>query len=352
MGLENPAISVIMPVYNAENYLMESLNSLRTQAFGDFEVVCINDGSRDRSLTIIEHYAATDKRIRVIDKENTGYGSTMNLGLQEARGRFIAILEPDDFFEPDALKKLVTIADALNADVVKANYWFYWSGKGRRSKNQLISAVGKPQCNHLFLPREEPEIFFVNPSVWSALYKRSFILGNGLKFNETPGASFQDLAFTFKVWARAERAYCIEDPIIHYRQDNEQSSVNDPRKVFCVCDEFDEIEDFMAIDPNGSMLRPYAYRLRYDSYMWNYERLSLDLRIEFLDTMVGDLARGMQEGDYSPLLFASHQRANLRLLLEDPKTFLKLFPEKPTRLAKVRYYRKLGGLKMVKEARN
>ena len=118
-----------------------------------------------------------------------------------------------------------------------------------------------------------------------------------------------------------------------------------------MCDEFDAIEDFMAVDPHGDELRPYAYRLRYDSYMWNYERLSMPLRIDFLDTMVGDLARGMQEGDYSPLLFAPHQRANLKLLLDDPKTFLKLFPEKPTRLAKARYYRKLGGFKMVKDAR-
>ena len=349
MGVEAPSISVIVPVYNAERYMVEALNSLRTQTFTDFEVICVNDGSRDSSRAILQRFLDADPRFRVIDKENSGYGASMNLGIQEARGRYLAVLEPDDFFEPDAFAKLIRIADAYNADVVKANYWFYWSGK--RGKNVLVPVINDSLANHLFSPREEPEIFFANPSLWSAIYKRSFVLGNGLKLNETPGASFQDLAFTFKIWARAERVWCITDPIIHYRQDNEQSSVNDPKKVFCVCDEFDAIEDFIASDPHGAGLRPYAYRLRYDSYMWNYERLSLDRRVEFLDAMVGDLARGMQKGDYSPLLFAPHQRANLRLLLDDPKRFLKLFPEKPTRIAKARYYRKLGGLKMVNDAR-
>lgn len=335
-----PAISVLVPVYNVEEYLREALNSIRTQTMRDFEAICIDDGSTDGSRAILHEYAAADPRFKVISRENAGYGATLNFAIQRARGNYLAILEPDDFYANTALERLLSAAHATNADVVKGNYWFHTSKP--RTKNVLVETVTDMMAGHVFRAIDEPAVFFTNPSVWSAIYKRSFILGNSLKFNETPGASFQDLGFSFKVWAKAERVLCVKDPLVYYRQDNEQSSVKDESKVFCVCDEFDSIEDFMEITPNSSVLRPYAYRIRYDSYMWNFERLSLELRAKFLDTMVGDLARGMRQGDYMPNLFATHQRQNLAFLLTDPQGFLKLFPEKPTKRAKSVYYLRVG----------
>lgn len=343
-----PQISILVPIYNVAKYLPQALNSLLAQTFKNFEVICINDGSRDQSRAIVQQYIDSDPRFKVIDQKNSGYGVSINKGIQAARGKYVGILEPDDFFEPDALEKLFKLAEAHNADVVKANYWFYWSEP--KERNEIVHAVTPAMTGHVFKPMEEPEIFFSNPSLWSAIYKRSFILGNGLTLNETPGASFQDLGFTFKIWSCATRVCCIENPILHYRQDNESSSVNNPKKVFCVCDEFDSIEDFIAANPARAVLRPYAYRMRYDSYMWNFERLTLELRCQFMDTMVGDLSRGMQHGDYVPSLFASYQQENLRFLLENPARFLEIYPEHPTRSAKARYYLKIGGPKVLAAA--
>ncbi|MGI6216294.1 MAG: glycosyltransferase family 2 protein [Coriobacteriales bacterium] len=347
VGSHQPAISIIVPVYNVERYIRQAFNSIIAQTFSDFEVVCVNDGSRDSSRKIIQDYIEHDPRFRVIDKPNSGYGATMNRGIQEALGRYIAVLEPDDFYDSHALEKLITAADAVNADVVKGNYWFYWSSP--KERNSLVQVVSPSMTGHLFKASEEPEIFFSNPSLWSAIYKRSFLLGNGLKLLETPGASFQDLGFSFKIWATAARIFCISDPVLHYRQDNEKSSVNDPGKVFCVCDEFDSIEDFIKAVPGRKYLKPYAYRLRYDSYMWNFERLSPNLRAEFLDTMVGDLARGMQNGEFVPSLFEPRQIVNLKLIITDPEKFLRLYPEVPTKASKARYYFKIGGFKLLKE---
>ena len=340
---EEPLVSVLVPIYNVERYLRQALESIRMQTFSQFEVVCINDGSTDGSRDIVQDFLDADPRFRVIDKPNSGYGASMNRGIQEARGRYIAILESDDFYDSDALRKLMTVALQLNADVVKGDYWFYWSeGRGRNVPARVIEGA---MAGHLFNAWDEPQILLANPSVWSAVYKRSFLLGNGLKMLETPGASFQDLGFTFKVMASAERIYCIEDQVVHYRQDNEQSSVNNPAKVFCVCDEFDSIEDFLDAVPARKVLRPYLFRLRYDSYMWNFERLAPQLRGQFLETMVGDLQRGMRYGEFVPSLFEGYQRANLEFMLEEPQEFLKLFPQKPTRMAKLRYYRKIGGVR-------
>ncbi len=341
-----PAVSVLVPIYNVERYIREALDSLVAQTLDDFEVVCINDGSQDGSRQIVQEYLDADPRFRVIDKDNSGYGASINMGLQQARGRYIAILESDDFFEPDALQTLVKLADAANADVVKGDYWFYWSTP--KERNVEAGVISEEMTGHVFDAWHEPQIFFANPSVWSAIYKRSFLLGNGLKMLETPGASFQDLGFTFKVWACARKIVCAGKPILHYRQDNEQSSVNNPKKVFCVCDEFDSMEDFVDAVPARAKLRPYLFRLRYDSYMWNFERLAPELRAEFLDTMVGDLARGVNEGDYSPALFAPYQRKNLHFLLDSPLRFLKLYPAKVTKAAKAAYYFKIGGLKTVR----
>ena len=88
-----PEISIIVPVYKVEDYLKECLDSLLAQTFLDYELICVNDGSTDRSLSILRQYAAMDERIRLISKENEGYGKTMNRGLSEARAPYIGIVE-------------------------------------------------------------------------------------------------------------------------------------------------------------------------------------------------------------------------------------------------------------------
>ena len=92
-------ISVLVPIFNVEKYLREALDSLVQQTFQDFEVICINDGSTDHSLEIIQAYQQQDSRFCILDKTNSGYGDSMNQGLKLARGEYIAILEPDDWIE-------------------------------------------------------------------------------------------------------------------------------------------------------------------------------------------------------------------------------------------------------------
>ena len=92
-----PQISVIMPVYNVASYLPQCMESVINQTWKDFELICIDDGSTDSSSRILDDYAKKDSRIKVIHKENTGYGSTMNTGLKYAVGEYIAIIESDDF---------------------------------------------------------------------------------------------------------------------------------------------------------------------------------------------------------------------------------------------------------------
>ena len=101
-----PKISIIMPVYNASAFLEQSILSLKRQTLSDIEIICVNDGSKDDSLQIIRKYASKDARIKIIDKPNGGYGHSMNCGLSIARGKYIGILEPDDYIDINAFEKL------------------------------------------------------------------------------------------------------------------------------------------------------------------------------------------------------------------------------------------------------
>ena len=113
-----PKISVIIPVYNTENYLKECLNSVINQTFKDIEIICVNDGSTDNSLSILEEYARTDSRIKIINQKNQGVSSSRNNGIKSARGEYIMFLDSDDLYKPDLCEKVVEKIDSQSPDIV------------------------------------------------------------------------------------------------------------------------------------------------------------------------------------------------------------------------------------------
>lgn len=386
-----PKISVLMPIYNVERYLREALLSVADQTLRDIEILCINDGSTDDSRAIVAEFCKLDARFRLIDKPNSGYGASMNRGLAEAQGDYVAILEPDDIYEPTALEALYKAAQVSDADVTKANYWFYWSKP--QPKDKLIQVV-KPawfedavQIEHLAVgslvigsnngdasdgiacmvadPYELPGIFFMIPSIWSALYKRSYLAEHNIRFLETPGASFQDLSFTFKVFAYTHKVCLVDAPVLHYRQDNESSSVNDPKKAYCVIEELAEIDAVVeALAVNNDLgdqvpiksqntrmqrvvsdqyLSQIAYRIAYDNYLWNYQRLAPNVRKAFIQQGANDLRAKQADGYYNPEFFEPYQQLNHDALMKDVDAFDKAYPKTPSLPAKAWYYFKLGG---------
>lgn len=321
--IDAPKVSVLVPICNVEHYLEECLDSLVAQSFTDFEVLCINDGSTDGSLAIIHRYMEADARFRVIDKPNSGYGASMNMGLANAIGEYIAILESDDFFEPNALELLVDAAERNQSDVVKADFYLYWSTPQER--DELFRIVDEQEVGRTMRPIDDLAIFFRKPSIWSALYRSSFLRDNGIDFLETPGASYQDAGFNFKVWASAARATFIADPILHYRQDNEKSSVNSAAKVYCVCDEYASMTSFVNDRLDGDQrLMGILECMKFDSYMWNYDRLSGDLRGDFIVRASSEFADDLDKGLVDFRLFDPWTAADLRLLASDPERFCEL----------------------------
>ncbi|HIY79071.1 MAG TPA: glycosyltransferase [Candidatus Olsenella excrementavium] len=344
---EKPEVSVLIPIYNVERYLAACLDSLVAQSFADFEAICINDGSTDGSRAIVQRYLDADARFRVIDKENSGYGASMNRGLDAARGRYVAILESDDLFEPDALTLLHDAAEKNNADVAKANFNLYWSTPEER--RELFRVVDEREAGTTLRPLDDFSVFFRKPSIWSALYRRGFLVENGIRFLETPGASYQDSGFNFKVWAAARRAAFIPDAVLNYRQDNEQSSVNSSGKMFCVCDEYAEMEHFVRMRGGAeeTALLGILQRMRLDSYLWNYDRLAPDLRPAFAERAAADFRAALERGGLDLSLFEPAARADLDALVADPTTFCTERDAARGTLGSFKRYLHLGGPSLV-----
>ena len=123
------AVSVIVPVYNVENYLAKCLDSILAQTLKNIEIICVNDGSTDGSPAILAKYAEKDSRIKVITQPNGGYGKAMNSGFKVAEGEYIGIVEPDDFILPKMYKTLYNAAKANDCEIVKSDF-FRFTGDG------------------------------------------------------------------------------------------------------------------------------------------------------------------------------------------------------------------------------
>ena len=275
-----PKISILVPCYNVAPYLDECLRSIANQTLKDIEIICINDGSTDKTLEIIRRYADGDNRFVVIDKENEGYGKSMNRGLDAATGEYVGIVESDDWIDADMFEKLVAIADKNNVDVVKGNFYEYTTTDGVR--NSKVNNMPCDDENIVFCPRDRTNVFFSAPAIWSAIYRREFLVKNNIRFLESPGASYQDTGFNFKVWSMASRVYLTGAAYLHYRCDNAGSSVKSTGKVFCIRDEYADCEQYLSAHNmfGDDMKRLMAY-VKLNSYLWNLERLSGAARRQF-----------------------------------------------------------------------
>ena len=322
-----PKVSIVIPVYNVEKYLRQCLDSVVNQTLRDIEIICVNDGSKDSSPDILREYAEKDNRIKIIDKANSGYGASMNRGFDLATGEYLGIIESDDYAELNMFESLYEVAKRDDLDVVKSGFFFYYSKPEERN---VPSPIASPiMCNRIFAPvtdfkspMEQAEFFNIKPTIWSAIYRKDFIRSNNIRFNETPGASYQDSSFNFKVWCCAKRVRLVEDCFLHYRQDNESSSINSPGKVYCIRDEYEEMERFLKERPIiQAKIEGIRCRIKYDSYIWNYERLSSDLAYEFIHFASMDFKRDMTKGYLEKKYFPWYKWNTLHLIMRDPEGY-------------------------------
>lgn len=214
-------VTVIVPCYNTQDYLDQALTSAEQNCSCNLEILVLNDGSTDESLRIMRAHADRDGRVRVIDKQNEGYGATVNRGIDEARGTYVAILEPDDYVLPFMYDRLFGLSRAYDTpDVIKSCYWRVI----REGTNREWRAYGYLHGRVHTLGRrfslvEEPQLIQYHPSIWSALYRRKFLMDEGIRFREVPGAGWVDNPFSVEVLAAAQSIVFTDEAYYCYRED-------------------------------------------------------------------------------------------------------------------------------------
>lgn len=209
-------VSVVVPVYNVEKYLRSCINSILNQTLQDIELILVDDGSPDGSGKICDEFAASDNRVKVVHKKNAGVGPARNDGLREATGDWIIFGDSDDWFESEALEKLVTVGEETRADVVFGDVYLVENGIKKKVqfykdelvtndlgiKTKLIAAVfSRAYCYNP--PKSGKAFGYGGP--WNKLVRRSLLVDNGLEFDISVKGIFDDLIYTAYIFAYANR---------------------------------------------------------------------------------------------------------------------------------------------------
>ena len=307
-----PCVSVLMPSLNVGKYIRQSLESVINQTLEDIEVICIDAGSTDGTLEIIQELASQYPNVSVLASPVKSYGAQMNLGLAAAQGEYIGIVETDDYIDSDAFEKLYRLAADNGCDIAKANRYSLCE-----ASDEYVEVLRGLPYNRVFKPVPDlPNIFNPAPCIWTAIYKRDFLIDNRIDYMESPGASFQDTGFVYKTYLAAEKMILTHDAFLHYRIDNENSSVKSSQKVFCVMDEFASIDRFLAERPEvRTQIWDKYCELRFRTYQWNATRLEKPEYDQFMRAFAEELLSFDAPLQFSDKCLSEQQRQLYRELL-------------------------------------
>lgn len=229
-----PLVSVVLPSLNVAEYIEETLKSVQNQSFDNIEIICVDAKSSDGTIDIIRKCMKYDKRILLFLSDKRSYGYQVNLGIEKAKGEYIAIVETDDFVEKNFIEVLISYTDRNECDFVKADYYEV-SGelkKGYTYKRKYIFYDGSEEYNYIYSNNKFSGIFMRDRYIWNGLYRKSYLLENNIRFNESDGAAYQDVGFFVQTIFAANRFGYVNIPVYNYRVDRFGSSIYNKNSFF------------------------------------------------------------------------------------------------------------------------
>lgn len=280
-----PKVSVVVPIYNVEQYLCQCIDSIRAQTMRDIEIICVDDGSTDSSVEIVDWYAGADDRIKVVHKDNAGYGAAMNAGIKLATGEYIGIVESDDRIAPEMYAALYKAAKDNGLDFVKSDayYWFEKINYQKRVNENALDAL----YNQILGDNERNLFFDFFMNIWTGIYKKEFLFQNSIFFNESPGASYQDNGFWMQTCFYAKRVMWLNEAFYYYRQDNPNASVKSSSKMMTMTKEYEYLEGVIKARQQEQLL-PYVYATRLVRLKGTFFKIEDKLKYDFIDQVQQD----------------------------------------------------------------
>lgn len=231
-------VSVVVPIYNIDSYLDRCLSSIINQSFSDFEVLCINDGSKDNSQSIVDKYVQKDSRFKSFIKENGGLSDARNYSIDHVNGEYIFFLDGDDYIEPNCLEELYKYALEYNQDLVMCGY-------NEVNYDGTINNIVVKKTNLVYGSlSKNPDFLYDYPHcAWNKLYSSRFFKELGIRYPK--GLYYEDVGTTPLIYLEANNIAYINKPLINYvvnRPGNITTSVN--KKIVDILDNLRIVNDY------------------------------------------------------------------------------------------------------------
>ncbi len=282
--MKKPVISVIVPVYNVENYIAKCLDSILNQTFSNIEIICVNDGSTDNSRKILEEYKNKDCRIKIVDKKNGGLSSARNAGMKVATGEFYSFIDSDDWIDITMLEKLynnmlehesdISICavhqfDETNQKIDDSNPYYTLEYFDKTFDNRAFSYVDT-----------KPFIMDVCVMAWNKLYRRSLIEECQAQFPD--GLIFEDGPFFFTIFFKTQKVSIVRDFLYYYRINRKNSIIQKAGKKFLnVIDVAEIMYSKIKNIPDFEDVKYTFFRKKVEDFIYRFEHLNPKYKTAF-----------------------------------------------------------------------
>lgn len=283
----NIDLSIILPVYNVEKYLAKCIQTITAWDFKNLEFIFIDDGSTDKSSSVIEDYMKTDNRIKLFHKENGGCASARQFGLEKALGTYVGFVDPDDFIDPSMFRKLLFSALDGSYEISYCGYNEFYENSGKSYKvpdtfypPYCFGTTDKRKINFL--------IAFTRVAIWRFLYNKDFLIKNKIEFH-TSLRRFDDLPFKIETLFYCRSIIGIDEHLYFYRlqRQGQDVSANDER-LYVHFEIFKILDELFKNSINYEVMGFY-YLVKLNTHMWAYSKIKEELKDAYCSLAIKDL---------------------------------------------------------------
>ncbi len=279
-------ISVIVPVYNVEEYIQQCLDSIVNQTLKEIEIICVNDGSTDNSPQILEEYAKKDKRIKIINKKNAGLGAARNTGMEHATGEYIGFIDSDDWVDLGMFKKLYSNAKSQNSDMVMCPIYIVDDSNQKLDYDFPyfnLDYFNEDFYNNVFTHKKTEDFFFrICVTSYNKIYRTKFLKKINANFPE--GLIFEDNPFFYKTFLSAKSVSLVKDFLYYYRVNRANSIISNVDKKYFDVIKIQNLNKNIFLETNNfEFYKMDFYNYAMGSIINRYSKVDEKYREEFFN---------------------------------------------------------------------
>lgn len=270
-------ISVIIPVYNSEKYLKECVDSVLAQTYKNYEILLIDDGSIDNSLSICNEYAKADSHVKVFHKENGGASSARNVGLDQALGKYIFFLDSDDYIKEDTFEKMIKTAVDEKVDLVFCEAEAFDDEQGTTLSDHYTYKSKYLSGNPIDIMESMMQNKEFHVAIWMLLLEKSIFDNNNLRFKE--GIIYEDMIISYQFYCLANRAAHVNEKLYcrRYRANSVMTSNRTEKNLISAETVYKEVSKFIDTMPKSSVSNRHIVRCAFN-YLSIYRSMNRDVK--------------------------------------------------------------------------